>query len=148
MRWIFTVYRRKINFKEKYMSVTSLRIIVGIFLLLLGIAGISSRIEESIFSLNNKNLVLEAVFGVVEIICALVILLGLFIKAKRKTVYNASMVVFCFYVVRIVLSEFIWSTPRISSFSAFISWALLFSAEIIIASSLWILANTYKSSQR
>ncbi|HQO39319.1 MAG TPA: hypothetical protein PK986_02515 [Spirochaetota bacterium] len=127
------------------MSVNSLRIIVGVFLLLLGIAGISPKIEESIFSLNNKNLVLESVFGIVEIICSLVILMGLFIKTRKKTVYTAGIVVFWFYVARIVLSEFIWSTPAHSSVSAFISWALLFSAEIIIASTLWILAKAYKS---
>lgn len=128
------------------MSVTSLRIIVGIFLLLLGIAGVSPRIEESIFTLNNKNLALEAVFGVVEIICGLVILAGIFIKTRKKTVYNAGIIVFCFYIARIVLSKFIWSTPHISSVSSFISWALLLSAEIIIAASLWILASAYKKS--
>jgi len=126
------------------MSVKTLRSIVGIFLILLGIAGISPNIDESIFSLNNKNLTLEIIFGIVEIICGLIIFMGLFVNTKNKTVHRASLVVFCFWIARIILTKFIWSTPPLSNMSYFFTWALILSTEAIIAASIWLLIKTHK----
>jgi uncharacterized membrane protein HdeD (DUF308 family) len=66
------------------MSIKILRIFVAIFFLVLGITGILTSVDESIFSLNNGNLTLEIVFGVVEILCGLVILLNLFSEKKLQ----------------------------------------------------------------
>ena len=128
------------------MSVVTLRIIIGIFLLLLGIAGISPKIGESVFSLSNNNLTLEVIFGVVEIICGLIIFLGLFIKTKTKTVYNASLVIFYFWIARIILTKFVWNSIPLSYLPSFITWALILCTEAIIASSIWLLAKTYRSN--
>ncbi len=125
------------------MSVKVLKLVVGLFFLLLGIAGVFPNISESIFSLNNKNLTIEIVFGIVEIICGLIILYGIFATMQRKTIYNASMVVFIFWVARIVLSKFIWGQPVAWGTPGFFSWLLVLSAEAVIASSVLVLAKTY-----
>ncbi len=125
------------------MSVKVLKLVVGIFFLVLGIAGVFPNIGESIFSLNNKNITLEIVFGIVEIICGLIILAGIFITMQRKTIYNASMIVFIFWIARIVLSKFIWGKPVAWGTPGFFSWLLVISAEAVIASSVLVLAKTY-----
>ena len=128
------------------MSAVTLRIIIGIFLLLLGIAGISPGIGESIFSLSNKNLTLEVIFGIVEIICGLIIFLGLFVKTKTRTVYNASIIIFYFWLARIILTKFVWHSIPLTHLPSFITWALVLCTEAVIASSIWLLAKTYKSN--
>jgi hypothetical protein len=127
------------------MSINTFRFFTGLFLLLLGIAGVSPNIGESIFSLNNNNLAMEIIFGIVEIICGLVIFLGLFVKAQNKTVYNASMVVFLFWIARIVLTKFFWGNPPAISSASFFTWSLILCTELIIASALWLLTRTYKT---
>ncbi len=126
------------------MSTRTLRVIIGIFLLLLGIAGISPNIGESIYSLNNNNYILELIFGIVEVICGLVIFLGLFIKTRNKTVYNASIIVLLFWIARIILTKFVWNSLPSLNNPAFFIWALIFVTELIIASSIWLLAKSYK----
>ena len=126
------------------MSVRLLKLIVGIFFVLLGISGVFANIGESIFSLNNKNLTIEIVFGIVEIICGVVILYGIFVTIQRKAVYHASMIVFLFWIARIVLSKFIWSKPPAVGSTVFVTWLLILSAELVIACSVLVLANSYK----
>ncbi len=125
------------------MSVRLLKLIVGIFFVLLGISGVFPNIGESIFSLNNKNLTIEIAFGIVEIICGVVILYGIFVTIQRKAVYHASMIVFLFWIARIVLSKFIWGKPAVFGASGFITWLLIISAELVIATSVLVLARTY-----
>ncbi|MBN2039748.1 MAG: hypothetical protein JW864_06885 [Spirochaetes bacterium] len=127
------------------MSVVTLRIVIGLFLILLGIAGISPNIGESIFSLSNKNFTLEVIFGIVEIICGLIIFLGLFVKTRTKTVYNASLIIFYFWLARIILTKFFWYKIPLSHLPSFMTWALILCTEVVIASSIWLLAKTYKS---
>ena len=130
------------------MSIKILKIFVGIFFLLLGITGIIPYVDESIFSLNNRSLTLEIIFGVVEIICGLIILLNLFSVKNYKSVANACIVVLIFWVARIILSNFIWgSLPNINSPRIF-SWALVISTEAVIAASVWVVARSYKQASK
>ena len=126
------------------MSIKILRIFVAIFFLILGITGILTSVDESIFSLNNGNLTLEIVFGVVEILCGLVILLNLFSVKNYKSVTNASLIVLVFWIARIVLSKFIWgSIPDVDSAQIY-SWALDILTELVIAASVFVLARSHK----
>ena len=126
------------------MSIKILKIFVGIFFLLLGITGIIPYVDESIFSLNNRSLTLEIIFGVVEIICGLIILLNLFSVKNYKSVANACIVVLIFWVARIILSNFIWGYPPNINSPRIFSWALVISTETVIAASVWVVARSYK----
>ncbi len=127
------------------MSIKILRLFVGIFFLVLGTTGILTSVDESIFSLNNENLSLEIVFGVVEVLCGLVILLNLFSVKGNKSVTNASLIVLVFWVARIVLSKFIWgSIPDVNSARIY-SWTLDILTELVIAASVFALARNQKA---
>lgn len=125
------------------MSVKTLKLFVGLFFLLLGISGVFPSIGESIFSLNNRNMTVEIAFGIVEIICGLVILYSIFVSVQRRTIYHAVMVVFFFWVARIVLTKFIWGKPAVPGTTAFVTWLLIICAEAVIASAVLALAGTY-----
>jgi uncharacterized membrane protein YwaF len=126
------------------MSIKILRIFVAIFFLVLGITGILTSVDESVFSLNNENLTLEIVFGVVEILCGLVILLNLFSEKNYKSVANASLIVLGFWLARIVLSKFVWGTIPDADSARIYSWALDILTELVIAASIFVLARSHK----
>jgi hypothetical protein len=126
------------------MSIKILRIFVAIFFLVLGVTGILTNVDESIFSLNNSNLTLEIVFGVIEILCGLVILLNLFSRKNYRGVSNASLIVLLFWIARIILSKFIWgSVPAIDSPRIY-SWALDVLTGLVIAASVFVLAMSHQ----
>jgi uncharacterized membrane protein HdeD (DUF308 family) len=127
------------------MSTWTLRLFIGVFLLLLGIAGISPNIGESIYSLSNSNYTLELIFGIVEVICGLVIFMGLFIRTQNKTVYNASVIVLIFWIARIILTKVIWSSVPSPDSPVFFKWSMILVTELIIASSIWLLAKSYRA---
>ena len=126
------------------MPIKALRIITGLFFLVLGILGVLPSIEEGIFSLNNNNILMEQLFGVIEIICGVILLASLFVHATRKTIYRAAMIVFLFWVVRIVLAQFVFhAVPTDITSGAFAIWLLHLLAQIQIAISVWVLTKAY-----
>ncbi|MBN2402829.1 MAG: hypothetical protein JXN64_10570 [Spirochaetes bacterium] len=127
------------------MSVKTLQAIVGAFFIILGIMGILPSVNEGIFSINNNRLVIEVIFGIVELFCGLIMLYGLFSHVRRHTIYKASMIVLIFWIARFVLSVFIWGFPSYITLSSGLNLLLLISVELIIGSAVWLLAQTYKS---
>lgn len=126
------------------MPIKALRIITGLLFLVLGILGVLPSIEESIFSLNNNNILLEQIFGVVEIVCGIILIAPLFTYASRKTLHRAALVVLIFWGVRIVLANFFFSTPPTDiAGDAFWIWLLNLLAQIQIAISVWVLTKVY-----
>jgi hypothetical protein len=125
------------------MSVKTLQAIVGIFFLLLGIMGILTDVDEGVFGISNRHLTLEIIFGVVELVCGIIMLLGLFTRINRLSLYRASMAVFVLWIVRIIFSRIIWGPPH-GYLSSVLNWFLILSVEAIIAASVWLLASTYK----
>lgn len=126
------------------MPVKILRIIVGSFFILLGLAGVLTNVEESIWSLNNGKIWLEQIFGIVEIICGIILILGLFnLSGRKNTLYIASMVVFVFWIIRIILSNFVWGTLPAMNLTLII-WLVELLAEAVIASAIWVLAKVYE----
>ena len=74
-------------------SVRILRLTLGAFFIILGIAGIFRELGESIFSLKSGYSTLEIIFGVAEIICGLVLFLGLFLFSDSRPIYWAGLIV-------------------------------------------------------
>jgi hypothetical protein len=126
------------------MSVRTLQAIVGIFLVLIGIMGISPTINEGIFSINNGRYFVEVIFGIAELICGGIMLFGLFSYVRRNTMYKACIIVFFFWVARVVFSMLIWGLPGVFTLGTLLTWLLLLCVDALIASTIWLLASTYR----
>jgi len=131
-------------------SVKLLRITLGLFFLFLGIAGVSPDIGEgAFFELSKGHNSLEILFGVIEIICGVLLLLGLFLSFNYRAIYLGGLIVFIFWIARIVLTRFIWGLNFISksnlNFPLFFVWLLYFSCELTIAAAIWVVMQRYDS---
>ena len=126
------------------MQIKVLRIATGAFFILLGVAGVLTNVEESIFSLNNGNITLEIVVGVVEIACGVILLAGLFNALGVRTMSTVTFVVLIFWVARLVLANFFWADIPVGNTFVMIRWLLDLSAEVLIAAALWVLNTAYK----
>jgi uncharacterized membrane protein YphA (DoxX/SURF4 family) len=88
-------------------SLLILRIMLAVFFIALGICGVSTRIDEEVFSMGEgRNLAVEITFGIVEIICGIVLLLGVFFSKARKYTAITSLVIFIIWIIRIVITKF------------------------------------------
>jgi hypothetical protein len=134
---------------KKLIPTSALKISLGIFFIILGLVGILPNVQESVFSLTDAYLYLEAIFGFVEIICGVFIIAGLFTFLSKKIKYRASLIILIFWGARIILSKFIWgfviTSSGIQFLPDFASWLLVLSCELIIASCLWITITSYES---
>ncbi|OHD69178.1 MAG: hypothetical protein A2W19_06215 [Spirochaetes bacterium RBG_16_49_21] len=124
------------------MSVRTLQAIVGIFFLLLGFMGVLPDVDEGIFAISNRHLAVEVVFGLVELVCGIIMVFGLFTVMRRKMMYRASMVVLIFWILRMIFSRLIWGPPQ-AALASVLNWLLIISVESIVAASVWLLASTY-----
>jgi hypothetical protein len=139
------VIRNYLNNPEEIMSVKTLQAIVGAFFIILGLMGILPSVDEKMFSINNHRLYIEVFFGIVELICGVVLIYGLFSYVRRRTLYQASLVILVFWIARFVLSVFIWGFPSFLTLESGLNLLLLVSVELIIASAVLLLRQTYKS---
>lgn len=129
-------------------AVKILRIFLGLFFIFLGIAGISPDIGEgAFFQLSKGYSSLEMLFGIVEIICGLLLIMGLFLSFNYKAIYFGSLIVFIFWIARIVLTRFIWGFNFINkgnlNFSLFLVWLLYLSCELAIGAAIWVVMQRY-----
>lgn len=129
-------------------SIKLLRILLGLFFIFLGIAGISPNIGEgSFFQLSERYNSLEVLFGVIEIICGILLIMGLFLSFNYKAIYFGSLIVFICWIARIVLTRFIWGFNFIYqgnlNFTKFFLWLLYFSCELLVASAIWVVMQRY-----
>ncbi len=125
------------------MSAKTLQAIVGIFFLLLGIMGIMTDVDEGVFGISNRHIGVEILFGVIEFLCGIVMIAGLFVKLHRQSLYRASIIVFALWILRVIFSRIVWGPPQ-NSLSGVLNWFLILSVDAIIAASVWLLASTYK----
>ncbi|HEY1405457.1 MAG TPA: hypothetical protein VF857_02500 [Spirochaetota bacterium] len=125
------------------MSVKTLQALVGIFFLLLGFMGVLPNVDEGVFAISNRHFYVELVFGIVELICGAVLLLSLLTLTRRKTIHQASMLIFFFWIAQIILSKIVWGPPHYT-LASFLNWSLVLSVELIVAASVWMLASTYR----
>jgi hypothetical protein len=129
------------------MSVKTFQSVIGVFFIILGIMGILPGVNEGVFSINNRRPDIEIIFGLVELFCGAVMILGVFSFVRRATLYRASMVVLVLWIARIVFSRLVWGLPASGSLSSTLNWLLVLSVELIIASGIWILAVNYRKSR-
>lgn len=126
-------------------SIRFLRLFLSIFFIFLGIAGVSRQIGEgSFFQLSAGHTNLEIIFGVVEIVCGILLLLGMFMFVDRKITSLAGLVVLIFWIIRIVLTRFVWGLNLNSSISNLFLWLLFLSCELLIAAAIWSVMQRYE----
>lgn len=130
----------------KYLSVKVLRISLGAFFIILGIIGVIPQLQESVFSLNDTH-GLEIIFGIVEIICGLLLMAGLFTFLRKKAISLAGLVTLGIWLLRILLTKFVWGlklgNSGIMFMPQFSTWILVLSCELVIAASLYVLYRLY-----
>ena len=135
---------------RKVLNMTPMNMIrfsLGLFFIILGVLGVVRTVEESVFSLNNHYPTLEIVFGIVEMICGLFLILSKFTPLTRAVKQKVSVIIFFFWAARVILSKVVWGIvignggfyfrPSLST------WLLVLSCELIIASCLWLNMQTY-----
>ncbi len=125
------------------MNIKALRIMLGVFFIVLGILGILPQFDEGIFNLNNRNYVLELIFGIVETVCGIIILGGFTQFLSGKKIATASLIVLIFWIARVVLSKFIWGQIPVGSTGLLLVWVLYLVVDLIIMSGIWVLHKVY-----
>ena len=128
-------------------SIKILRLALGLFFIVLGIIGVLPQLQESVFTLNdNHNL--EVVFGIVELVCGIIMMAGLATFRKKRPIAIATIVVLFFWAVRIVLSKLVWGLAAGNSGihfrPDFSFWLLVLSAELVIAAALFVVYRAYE----
>lgn len=110
-----------------------LRLFLGIFFIILGIAGITNT-SESVFAIHHTNIKnIEVIFGVLELICGLLIFLGFFSFFARQYTFISGIIILILWIIRIIMSKFVWNFPSTnSSLHTIIDWLLILSAELVI----------------
>jgi hypothetical protein len=138
------MYNYKVGFVIRLM-----RLALGVFFVTLGICGIFRELNASVFSLQYYYTVLEVVFGIVEVICGLLLAAGFFIFKDSQPVFWGGFIAFILWCIRIIFSKFIWGMNFFIgngniSIPIFIQWLLILVVEIIIALSLLVVIKRYE----
>lgn len=118
------------------------KVLVSLFFIILGFAGIIPNVDESVFSLNNNAMTLEVIFGIVELVCGLFIFASIFTFIPKKTVSLVTLIILIFWLVRIVLTKILWGITftggNVHFLPSFVVWLLMVCCELIIATSLFL----------
>ena len=133
---------------RKTVSVGALRFALGLFFVVLGVEGVLPDVQESIFTLSDWDLTLELVFGIVEIACGVLLILGLAMRKGSSAIRFASVLVLLLWLVRVVLTRFVWGlrigggTVRFAP--EFPVWLMVLAAELVVAAGLFVIARAYE----
>ncbi|MBN1534376.1 MAG: hypothetical protein JXA20_17010 [Spirochaetes bacterium] len=132
---------------KKRNEIVILRFVLGLFFIVLGVIGVIPRLQESVFSLND-NLGLEIFFGLIELLCGLIFIAGLFSFMRRRVVSITSLVVLAFWLLRILLSKFVWglsiSNHGLLFRPTFSAWLLVLCAELVIGAAIYTIYRNYE----
>jgi hypothetical protein len=130
-------------------TIRLLRLALGCFFIVLGILGILTNIDEGAFSLTNQNITLEVIFGIVEVVCGLLLLLGFITFSNTKAISMGGVIVFIFWLVRIVLTKIVWclyfggNTVAFRFIPSFSTWILMLTVELVVAAALLVVIKRY-----
>jgi hypothetical protein len=124
-----------------------LQLSTACFFLILGLCGILPNFEESIFSLTAYYSIAEVIFGILELVCALVLFAGLFTHVQRKWMSLASLVIFIFWAITIVYTQFFvklaLGNSGISFYPDIMQWILNLMLELVVLASTWTINRHY-----
>jgi hypothetical protein len=122
-----------------------LRLLLGIFFIILGICGVMKTVDEGVFSLGEgKYLTLEIIFGIIEIIAGAVLILGIFMAAAKNLTALSSLIILIVWIVRIVLTKFLGNIgAAFRSLESILAWLLVLSFELVIGAALLVIYKRY-----
>ena len=124
-------------------SVAILQLSIGVFFVVLGIAGILPGAGEGIFGLSRNRTTLEIVFGVFEVLCGGFFLVDAVKRIPKKTSMIVILIILGLWIIRIIISEFVQGIELKSNgilFNPnFWSWLLTLSIDLVVTSCLWFL---------
>lgn len=129
--------------KHKGLSSNALMMVVtGCFFVVLGLTGVLP-VSEGLFSLNRGRTTLEIVFGVLEILCGIFILVDAFKRFPAKTSRNVLLAIIALWIIRIIITQILQgielSDRGVLFQPNFWSWLFTLSMYAVVSVNLWIL---------
>ena len=116
---------------------------LGAFFIVLGITGVFRDLGESIFSITSEYSTMEIIFGVIEIICGLLLFIGFFLFYDSRPVFWGGFILMVMWIIRIAMTRFMWGMNFIYngtiSIPKLISWLLILLCELIILAALIVI---------
>jgi len=136
-------------------SLFFLQLAISLFFLILGFQGIISNMSQNsgfarevarFFNAENPAIYkTELVMGIISLVAGLLLLVGLFRFGDSRLVVFSSVLIFLFWLTRLVLVRFMTeltvSNGNISFYPDFSSWLLAVSTDVIILCSIWTIAR-------
>jgi len=136
-------------------SIFFLQLAVAVFFLILGLQGIINNFSQNTGFAREVARIFnpeypafqktELILGIVSLVAGLLLLLGLFRFGDSRLVVVSSILIFIFWLVRLVLmrfmTELIIGNGNISFQPDFSTWLLNVSTDIIILCSIWTIAR-------
>jgi len=136
-------------------SLFFLQLAIAIFFLILGVQGIISNMSQNsgfarevarFFNAENPAVQkTELVMGIISLIAGLLLLLGLFRFGDSRLVTASSVLIFLFWLTRLVIvrfmTELVIRNGNISFIPDFSTWLLAVSTDVIILCSIWSIAR-------
>jgi uncharacterized membrane protein YphA (DoxX/SURF4 family) len=136
-------------------SLFFLQLAISIFFLILGIQGIISNMSQNsgfarevarFFNAENPAVQkTELIMGIISLMAGFLLLLGLFRFGDSRLVVVSSVLIFIFWLTRLVMirfmTELIIRNGNISFIPDFSTWLLAVSTDVIILCSIWTIAR-------
>jgi len=136
-------------------SLFFLQLAVASFFLILGVQGVVSNMSQNsgfayevarFFNAENPAVhKTELIMGIISLIAGLFLLLGLFRLGGSSLVTVSSVLIFLFWLTRLVIvrfmTELVISNGNISFLPDFSTWLLAVSTDVIILCSIWSIAR-------
>lgn len=136
-------------------SIFFLQLAIALFFLILGVQGIVNNMSQnSGFArevasfLNAENPAVqktELIMGIISLVAGLLLLLGLFRFGDSRLVVVSSVLIFLFWLTRLVMvrfmTELVIRNGNITFHPDFSTWLLAVSTDVIILCSIWTIAR-------
>jgi uncharacterized membrane protein YphA (DoxX/SURF4 family) len=136
-------------------SIFFLQLAIALFFLILGFQGIINNMSQnSGFArevakfLNAENPAIqktELTMGIISLVAGLLLLLGLFRFGDSRLVVISSVLIFIFWLTRLVmvrfLTELVVRNGNVTFYPEFSTWLLAVSTDVIILCSIWTIAR-------
>jgi hypothetical protein len=126
--------------------VAILQIVVGVFLITLGLIGIihyNSDLAQfgrgmgKLFGRSGNPL--NMIVAIVELGAGVIVFAGLFLAVKSKLLYSATLVIALLWIIQIVISFFAANFAE----PDFIVWLNRLAADLVVLLSLWLINRKY-----
>ncbi len=132
-----------------FSSTALLRFSLGLFLVVLGITGISPDTGESFFGFSRGHTSLEISFGIVELLCGVFLLADAFLRLPNRTSALVILIILGLWLFRVGYVEFYrgisFRKDGIVFRPDFWNWLLALATDLVIASGLYGLLRTERT---